>query len=71
MKMSGRCDGPTTETVERRCDGLVSVEAFEIFIRREMRRVAKMFLRKTSWTTLRTCPTVRLNLVRMSVWCVV
>ena len=30
-------------TVKRRCEGLVSVEAFEIFSQMETRRVAEMF----------------------------
>ena len=53
-------------TGKRRCDGFVSVEAFEIFCQG---RVAVMFPGKTSWRSLRTCVTVSLFLVSWCGWC--
>ena len=60
-----------TEKVRRRCEGFVSVEAFEILVKGEIWRVVEMFLGNTSWRSLRTCLTVSLLLVSWCVRCLV
>ena len=44
-----------TGTVERRCEGFVSVEALEFFVKGEIWRVVVIFPGKTSWRSLRIC----------------
>ena len=68
-KREGEKEDNETVTVERRCEGLVSVEAFEIFLSRGRCGDAEMCPGKTSWTILRTCLIVSLILVRMCWWC--
>ena len=62
-------EGNETETVKRRCEGCVSVEAFEIKVKRETWRVAVVCLGRTSWRSLRVRLIVSLISVRMCVWC--
>ena len=58
-----------TETVQGRCDGCVSVEAFEIFSQEGDLGVVVTCHGWIFWSSARTCLIVRLALVRMCVWC--
>ena len=58
-----------TETVRRRCEGLVSVEAFEIFSQGRDLESWSDLLGKTSWISLRTCLIVSLFLLGWFVLC--
>ena len=46
-RREGKKEENETKTVKRRCDGSVSVEAFEIFVKKEISAVAVIFLGKT------------------------
>ena len=58
-----------TGTVKRRCEGLVSVEAFEILGKGEIWRVVVIFLGKTPWRILGIGLIVSLFRVRVCGWC--
>ena len=57
-----------TERVKRRGDGLVSVEAFEIFSQ-DADLESCCGLGETPWTSLRTGLTMSLIPLRLCVWC--
>ena len=55
------------ETVKRRCEGFVSVEAYEICGQGEIWRVTRIFVGKTPWRSLRAGLVVHLIRVRVCV----
>ena len=68
-KREGETEENKTERVKRRCDGFVSVEAFEIFSHSETWRVAVVFRVWISGRCLRTCLILSLILGWMCLWC--
>ena len=68
-KGDGAKEENETVSAKRRCVGLVSAEAFNIFSQGKIWRVVVMFLGETFWRILMTCLVVSLRLGRMCLQC--